>query len=201
MPAGKLDNAWQSGLAALLAATALVTAAGCGGTASTQPHAAGSSGYVKEDGDEDSDDQRPPVMVGADEQPLLTTYGGNASPADARAITALVKNYYTASAAGDAARACSLLYASLAGGLAAQQSQAVPGARATCTEPMSALLGQQRARLAAEDASTMAVTAVHVKGDLGLAVLGFRRTPASQIVVEREGRTWKIDALVATYMP
>jgi hypothetical protein len=42
---------------------------------------------------------------------------------------------------------------------------------------------------------------VRVKADLGLAVIAFKTTPESEIVLEREGHTWKIDALFGGYMP
>jgi hypothetical protein len=47
----------------------------------------------------------------------------------------------------------------------------------------------------------MKVVEERVKGALGLAVLGFRTTPESEIIVERERRAWKIAALFGTYMP
>jgi len=46
----------------------------------------------------------------------------------------------------------------------------------------------------------MVVISVHAKGNLGLAVLGFRRVPESEILVEREGSSWKIDALFDSEM-
>jgi hypothetical protein len=197
-----LHNPGSVALVALLATIALsLTATGCGGAGSASTTGSRSGGYVKLDGDMDADDENPPAAVGADEQPLLSAYGGAASPADAHAIESLVKNYYAASLAGDAARACSMLYSNLASGLAAQQSQPVHGTPNACAGPMSVLLRQQRARLISEEISTMMVVGVRVKGNLGLAVLGFKKTPESEIVLEREGHTWKIDALVDTYMP
>lgn len=154
--------------------------------------------YLKLDGDLDNDDEPHPVKAEADELPLLRHSGGKASPADARAISTLVKSFYAASAAVDGARTCSLMHTGLASALAAQHSER---AHETCAEAMSVLLRREHRRLLSEDVSTMVVISVHVKGDLGLAVLGFRATPESQIVVEREGQAWKIDTLFGTYMP
>jgi hypothetical protein len=197
MTSDRHSDVSQSRPVTLLATIALgVAATGCGGTSSALLHATRSGDYLKADGDGDGDDRSPPTVVGADERPLLSAYGGKADAADKRAIASLVKSYYAASAAGEAARACSLLYGTLARGLANQQGGPTRG----CADPMAVLLGQQRARLASEKASLI-VVAVHVKGNLGLAVLGFKRTPESEMVVDREDRTWKIDALVASYMP
>jgi hypothetical protein len=214
-----LDNAGRYGAPALLAiALVVLVAAGCGGTSevrsspSTAAHGgavvdstappnsqtARSGGYLKLDGDTDTDDETPSAR-GNDEGPLLASYGPLASPADTRAITALVKSYYAASVAGDATRVCSLLFVTLADGLAAQPTAG--GTHQTCAGPMSLLLDEQHRRLVAEDVPTMRVTTVRVKGKVGLAVLGFRKVPESQIILAREGHAWKIDALFGTYMP
>jgi hypothetical protein len=170
-------------------------AAATGARPSTAP-----GGYSKDDGDNDFDDEASYHGTPAnDDRGLLASYGPKASPAVARAVAGVVKRYYAASAAGDAATACSLLAASVAGGLAAQ-SQPSPDGGHTCAAAMSSLLAQQHKQLLGEDVSTMAVTAVHAKGTLGLAVLRFRTAPESEILVEREGHTWKIDALFGVYM-
>ncbi|MGC2374858.1 MAG: hypothetical protein WA484_13380 [Solirubrobacteraceae bacterium] len=202
---------------ALLATGLLgLTAVACGGTSKTtssisaSPHDAGPSGgsaatsasgasqpsgYLKDDGDADGDDGQNPANAPNDDLAFLATYGHGASPADMRAVTTLVKSYYAAAAAGEAARACSLLDSTLAAGLASGQSQAPHGPRDRCAASMAPLLRQQHQRLTAEDPATMTVIGVHVKGNLGLAVLGFRTMPEAVIVVEREGSMWKIDAL------
>jgi hypothetical protein len=215
MPAGRLECAAgrPAGLA-LIAIILTLAPSGCGGahratatsaTASTgratmpaASPAARTTGYSKRDGDSDSDDEHPPLHFGNDDGPLFASYGGRAGPADTRAITALVKRYYAASAGGDGARACSLLSSSLAAGVASEYGHS---AHEGCAASVSALLAEQRRRFIAEDIPTMLITAVHVKGNLGLAVLSFKTTPESQIVLAREGRVWKIDALFDTYMP
>ena len=111
-------------------------------------------------------------------------------------MSTLVKSYYAAAAAGDATKACSLLVASFAAGLATSQVQSAPGTRGTCSASMSRLLRQLHQRLVADDIATMMVTSVHVKGKVGLAALGFRTMPEGEILVEREGHVWKIDALL-----
>jgi hypothetical protein len=212
MPAKGLAGNIRCALPALLAILALAgTGAGCGSAAKVAARQSAlahprmpASGpatrsYAKIDGDADADDQRPPGRHADDASPVLARYGPRARPEDARAIAALVKSYYRASLAGAATRACSLLSSSLAEGLSAAQRGSAEG-RAGCAEPMGVLLTEQHRRLVSEEVSTMRVSSVHVKGDLGLAVLNFHRTPESVIVVEREGGTWRIDALVGTYM-
>jgi hypothetical protein len=179
-------------LALVLAATLCLGAVACGGT-----HAASatstSGGYLKNDADKDTDDPGHHVPGAKnDDLQLFAIYGTGASPADTRAIADLVKAYYAASYAGEGAKACSMLYSSLAAGLG--QS------RQDCTATMSRLLAQQHPHLVAENPASMLVLGVHVKGETGLAVLGFKTMPESNIVLQREGHAWKIDALFDTVM-
>jgi hypothetical protein len=152
--------------------------------------------YDKLDGDSDTDDEHPRAR-GDDEQPLLRSYGPRASAQDARAVAALVTGYYAVSAAGQAVRACSLLDAAVLAGLLATRPQGTGG----CAAALAPLLREQHPRLLEEEVSTMRVLAVHVRDDVGLAVLGFRHTPESQIVLKRERGAWKLDALFGAYMP
>jgi len=152
--------------------------------------------YSRNDGDNDFDDARGYRDNSKnDDRILFAAYGKRANPNDARAVTALVKRYYAAAAAGDGARTCSLLDSSLANALAPEQRQSAPAPREACARAISPLLRQQHQHLIADNVSTMVVTSVHVKGNLGLAALGFRTMPEGEIVVEREGKAWKVDAL------
>jgi hypothetical protein len=211
LPAGLNPPARRGPLALVFASALVLIATGCGGANRTagsssksardasSARTAPAGGYVKLDGDADTDDERSRVRRGADEQPLLKSYGPMARPGVTRTIGALVRSYYAAAAAAQAARACSLLDATLAEGLATQPAQ--HGSARSCAGAISPLLSQQHSRFVAEDASTMTIVAVHVKGDLALAVLGFRTTPESQIVLQREESSWKIAALFGSYMP
>jgi hypothetical protein len=158
--------------------------------------------YLKNDGDEDYDDAPNYRHGNRDARIFLTTYGHLASPAETRAVRKLIRNYYTAAAAGDGASDCALLDTALATGLVPEQSgSSNAGAHNTCATAMSQLLAQQHQRLVADDIPSMIVPAVYLKGNFGLAVLGFRRTPESEIVITREGHAWKIDALFDSEMP
>jgi hypothetical protein len=159
---------------------------------SVPSHSEPPGSYLKWDGDkpDDGSGQR-----GNDDPPFLKSYGAPARATDRRAVSALVKRYYVAAAAENGATACSLLTSALANSVAAGVGQPTPGAGSNCASSMSLLLKQQHQVLAAREPATMVVIGVYVKGDLGLALLGFRRTPESTIIVEREAHVWKIDAL------
>jgi hypothetical protein len=169
------------------------------GTTVASTSAAPPGGYIKDDGDKDGDDPHP-TDPGQDDQSLLATYGHRASTSAAHTISALVKHYYAAALAGDGAQACALLDAGLAAGLISSQSQTKRGAGA-CAAAVAPLLAQQHQHLLAEDPATMTVTGVYVNGNLGLALLGFRDSPETDIVVEREGHAWKIGALIDSNVP
>lgn len=198
-------------LLALLASAALALAASaCGGAAREThsnssgsgyaPHAPATAparsappgSYLKWDGDkpDDSGGRR-----GNDDPPFLKAYGTPATSADRRAVSALVKRYYLAAAAEDGATACSLLTSALANSVAGGVDRSASSAVGGCGPSMSLLLRQQHRSLTAREPATMVVIGVYLKGDLGLALLGFRRIPESTILVEREARVWKIDAL------
>lgn len=165
----------------------------------TSSHTAPPGGYLKYDGDTDPD-EKPNSGPSADDESLVPTFKYGASQADRQAITTLVKNYYTAAAAGEDAKACSLLDSHLAAGLVEGQSKTALGGHKTCAAFVSLLFRQQHAQLAA-DVPTIVVTAVHVHGNLGVAELGFRTAPEAEILLEREGSAWKLDALLASETP
>lgn len=194
---------------ALLAAALLSAgASACGGaskdTSSTSRSSSAATvtpgGYLRNDGDKDPDDKDPTDKdPGLDDSALLAIYGGETSRAEMRAVTSVVKLYFAAATAEDGTQACPLLAAGLAAELSTSQStQSVDKA---CAAPLSLLFKQQHQSLLADDAATMVVTAVHVKGDLGLAVLGFQSVPEAEILLQREGHVWKIDALFDSEMP
>ena len=131
-------------------------------------------------------------------------YGRAASATDKQAVTALVKRYYAAAAAGEGATACSLIQSSLANAVAEDYGQA-PGPSylrggKTCQAVMSLLFKHDHHQLIAE-VRTLDMTRVRVKGNIGLAVLGFRAMPEREISVSREGSVWKINALLDSQLP
>jgi hypothetical protein len=157
--------------------------------------------YSLRDGDADTDDEHPPLHFGNDDAPLLIDYGGRANQVDTHTIEALVRSYYAASLAGNGAKACELLARSLAQAVPDEYGKGAQAGGEGCGRPMSTLLAQQHARLLSQEIPTMLIAGVHVKGNVGLAVLRFKTTPESQIILAREGGIWKINALFGTYMP
>lgn len=153
-------------------------------------------GFVKDDGDKDLDDGGEAGNEN-DDQPFLASYGDGAGQADTQAITSVVKSYYKAATVGNGAQACPLLAAGLATSLAQGQSQAKDASN-TCAAALSLLFKQQRQLIAADDVATMTVLGVRVKGNSGLAVLGFKNMPEGQIILQHEGGAWKIDALLGS---
>jgi hypothetical protein len=158
--------------------------------------------YLRSDGDKDPDDrQRRIRSVENDDLALLAAYGNKAGPADKQAISVLVKRYYMAVARGDGQTACSLLYGSLAISLAEGQRKSGRSFDETCAAAVSPLFKQQHQRLVADDVATMVVITVQTEGKRGLAALGFNVMPRGDILVKREDRKWKIDALFDSELP
>jgi hypothetical protein len=171
-------------------------ASGVAPTATPPP----SKRYLEDDGDADQDDHGHPVDPNDDER-IFAAYPVHASPAETRAVAALVKRYYRAAAAEDRTEVCALLSASLVTGLAAGQSAASGDPREACALAVSAPLHEQHPHLLADETADMSVIAVRLHDGFGIAIVGFRRAPESEILVEREGRQWKIDALADSDMP
>jgi hypothetical protein len=152
--------------------------------------------YLKGDGDKDNDDTNHPNPRLSDDIPFLVSYGKEASPAEKRAITEVIKRYYAAAVAQDGAVACPLLYPALATVLiqgAGQQGDA-------CAAALSRLFNQHHAQLVADRVPTMIVISVRLGSSLGVAELGFQAMPRGNILLAKEGRTWKIDAILDSEM-
>jgi len=170
---------------------------GASATTVAAPSRASTRGYLQGDGDNETDDG----IRSNDDAPFLDAFGKEARPGDRRTIVELVKRYYTAAAAGDGARACDLLAPSVATGLSARQSSSGQAVANTCAAVVSRLFESQHQRLQTDDVGTMVVVDARVKGNLGVAVLGFKTKPLSEILVKREAGAWKLDGLFDSVMP
>jgi hypothetical protein len=169
---------------------------------SIAPGTTSAGGYSRHDGDKDNDDEpHGNSDIGNDATALLATYSDDLDATEKQRVIALVKRYYAAAAAGDGAKACSLLQSSLAVGLAEAHGQSTREGAKTCASALSALFEQQHKQLAADEVTTMGVTDVRRKGSLGLVILGFKRMPEGEILIEREGGDWKINSLLDSEMP
>jgi hypothetical protein len=157
--------------------------------------------YTKADADKDDD-----IGAGYDDtnNNSLLDFAHAASASDKQAITALVKRYYAAAAAEDGAKACSMLYFTLAEAVPEDYGQSPPGQPymlgKTCPVVMTKLFKHFHSQVAAHNA-TLKVTRVRLNQHHGLAVLSFGRMPERQISVAREGHTWKIEALLDSELP
>ena len=193
-------------LSALLAIALL--SIGCAGARrraglASRSAAAPAGSYMRDDDDVDED------ASNQFDDHAIRDYGLAASAADTRMIAALVGRYYATVAAHDGAGACSVLLPSLA--KRADLVEAVPEeyARASgpsalrgksCAALMSLVFERNRRQLAAES-STLIVLGVRVKGDHGLALLGFKAEPERYIPVQLEAGAWRIDALLDEEIP
>jgi hypothetical protein len=131
----------------------------------------------------------------------VTDYGYAASATDRQAIAALAKRYYAAAAAGDGAKACSLIDSTLAEAIPEDYGQA-PGpaylrGSKTCQAVMSLLFKHSHTQLT----GAFEVTGVRVSGSSAYALLGSTTTPASYILLKRDAGVWKIDTLLAGSLP
>ncbi len=156
---------------------------------------------AKADADKDNDitapydDKRHPDVFG---------FGQAASPADRQAVTALIERYYAAAAAEDGAKACSMIYVTLAEAVPEDYGTSPPGPAymqgKTCPAILTLLFKHFHAQLAA-GLPLLKVTRVRLEHRHGLAVLSFGKMPERQIAVRRERHTWKLEALLDSELP
>jgi len=154
-------------------------------------------GYLKSDDEDDKGKHIPPAK--SDDTLFLESYGKRISPTEERVTATLVKRYYTAAAVSDGARTCALLDAGLVAGLTEGQNQTTQSSNTNCATIASTLLKQQHKRLAADKVASLVVIQVRAQGNLGLAVVGFKTTPVSEILLKRQQNKWKIGAEVVPF--
>jgi hypothetical protein len=159
--------------------------------------------YVLGDGDYDGDARN------HYDDPGIRGYGHPLHGTGRRVVAALVKLYFAAAAAGDGARACSLLVTSVGRDVSLGEvaervyppAPSVPPLRGeSCARIMSLVFHEAHQRLVASDA-TLRVTGVRTKDLHGLVLLGFQTSPERYIPVRREHGGWRIDALLDEEIP
>lgn len=156
-------------------------------------------------GDSDGDND------GNSDENMLTP-GHKASPADWRAIGAAVKRYYKIALADDGASACAMFARSLARSILIEYGRYGPAFLhgSTCAGIMSKLFRHRRIEVVAV-AATQKLIDVRLEGDHGYAVLHInapclrgscvlntRKLNIANVLVQREGDSWKIDSMLAT---
>jgi hypothetical protein len=170
--------------------------AATGAKAATASSATSTQNYAKADRDKDNDVEAPYDDTNNNEE---LNYGRAASSVDKQAIAALIKRYYAAAAAGDGAKACSMLYVTFAEAVPEDYGTSPPGQPymrgKTCPAVMALLFKHDHSQLIAE-LPLLEVRRVRLEQHHGLAVLSFGTMPERQIPVQRERRTWKIEALL-----
>lgn len=155
--------------------------------------------YAKVDSDKDNDVGAPYDDTSNNQVP---NFGHAASKPYKRAITALIKRYYAAALAGDGAKACSMIYSTLAEsvpedyGGASHQPLPAPYLRGdTCPAVLTGLFKHLHTQLTVE-VPKLEVARVRVEEHHALVQLRFGKLPERQIPVAREGHTWKMEALL-----
>jgi hypothetical protein len=134
----------------------------------------------------------------------LVPHGRSASEPYKRAIATLLRRYYAAALASDGSRGCSLLYSPFAESVPSTYGSGPAGLPyahgSTCKAVLTNLFKHFHARLAAE-APRLSIRRVLLDEHHGVAVLGFGALPERQIPVVREGRAWRVVALIDQELP
>jgi hypothetical protein len=131
----------------------------------------------------------------------VVAYGRPATEVERAAVVATVQHYYAAAAAEQGQVACSMISPSLAKAVPEDYGSA-PGPAylrggKTCQGVMVRLFKHMHTGLGAK----IHVTAVRVKGNYGLALLGSTKAPASELPMDRDGAHWWIGSLLAGELP
>jgi hypothetical protein len=171
-------------------------------TPSTTPsNTAPAPADTKVDGDKDNDISAPDDDT---KNNSVLDFGHAASASEKQTITALVKRYYAAALAGDGAKACAMLYSTLAEAVPEDYGQSPPGQpymRGTTCPAVMALLFKHFHKQLAVEVPVLKVSRVRLDEHHGLAVLTFGNLPERDISVAREGHVWKIEALLDSELP
>jgi hypothetical protein len=154
-------------------------------------------------GDEDNDAQGAGGYYDRDDADIAH-YGRAASAGETQAIAALVRRYFAAAAAGDAARGCALASAILAESLPENYGgppapRYLLGAH-TCRAVLARVFEDLHAQLVPL-AARLEVTGVRVRGNRADALLGWGALPAGLMEARREGGAWKIEEPLASPLP
>lgn len=152
----------------------------------------------KHDRDRDGDiDRLTPSRYDTDND-AIPGFGQPADAADRRAIVALIGRYYAVAAAGDGARACSMLDTPIVESVMEEHSRGKGPASLqgdTCSQIMSKLF-EQRHRELAEDIAGYRVLVVQLRDNRGYALVRFparHELRELQVIVRRENGVWLMD--------
>jgi len=178
-------------LACMAVAIASFGATACG-SGEERPAATAVPSGQDQDGDIDSLGQGGRYDTDND---AILTWGPPADAADRAAIVALLKRYYTAAAAGEGAKACTMLDPLIAETVE-EDRHAGRGPRlprgSMCAQIMASMF-QQRHRELVENLAAFLITAVQRRGNLAMALTDFSPTRVLQVLVRRDQGVWKMN--------
>ncbi|MGC2374847.1 MAG: hypothetical protein WA484_13320 [Solirubrobacteraceae bacterium] len=169
-------------------------------TAGAVATTASNPGSTVQDGD--GDDDRPGSKRDSDNDELLT-FGSAAGAADRQAIASLVTRYYAAAAAGDGARACSMLYWLVAEAIVEEHSRGKGPASLrgnTCAQVASKVFKQRHSELA-QDVRALEVTQLRLRAKRGWVRLRVGPTRELLVFVHRHNGVWQMNNLLDAGAP
>jgi hypothetical protein len=197
VPRGESVNVMKLSLVLLVAALALGLTA-CGKTANNAvsssqrpPSAASVKGSSTSTSSSATEKQSSPPQ----NDDYISTYGHEAREPERHEIAEMVNRYYREALAGDGSLACSLVYSTLAKSVAQEYGASVGLSNSNCSTVLPKLFQRAPGLYPADLASTR-VTGVRVRGRNGFVQLSSRGMPTGEIAIAREGRSWKLIALV-----
>lgn len=134
----------------------------------------------------------------------IADFGHSANASQSAQIGALVRRYYAVATAENGNAACSMLYSTYAEAIPEDYGTSPPGpsyaSGSTCPVVMSEIFTHFHDRLTARLAK-LHISRVRVREHQGVVILSFGSMPVSEIRVSREGRIWRILALIDTDLP
>lgn len=176
---------------ALATAVLCLTAGACGSARDPAPHKPVIQlNYSTHNNDRDNDGDH------NDDDGKVLYFGHPAAPADRRDSVALVTGYFSAAAAEDGARACTMLVPFIAESVPEDYGH-TPGLEGhTCAAVLTKLFRVHHPELVMKQA-TLRIMTVRVEGDRALVVFDFPKIPEVRQITERRvnGRWRLLDLL------
>lgn len=154
------------------------------------------------DHDADSDGSTPESKLFHDkDDEAIMSYGHAANAGDERTVTTFVKHFYAAALAENGTAACSTMPPVWGKEVVEDFGRRGTGPGymygKTCAEVMSRLFEHFHSQLT----GGIVVTSVRVKGDQAYALLGSPTMPASDILLVRNGTTWRVMGIFGGPLP
>jgi hypothetical protein len=199
-PANRRPHSLWRGIAVCVIVVPLLALVGCGGRTSKAPGAAvgvlAGTASAPLDGDNDVD------RFGQDrydtDNDANPTYGPAPSAAQRGVIVTFIKHYYAIAAAGEGAKACTLLDPLIAEAVVEEHGARTgpPSLRGnTCAQVASKVFAQHHSELD-EDVGTLRVDWVQLQANQAVALVRFGATRERLVRLRRTHGVWKMNALL-----